>query len=375
MFRSYTLSEGHYAACWEIPGDDNFNIRTDVNDLAIRYATLEDGPEKEAASLQLLQCFHGYLMKYTNMVIRGQVPSPKSRMGKDAAEMLKKLLPRKSEVSFDLLSKTCKSLHLAFKTMTTDDIYDVMVLCFLRACRKYDPTYTDKVRQVCEVLNGKRFPKQFTADIVTEAVDFDAIGSIRMLVRKGFLVSVKGAQRKTIGYRRGQAWPPDPSFFESGPIGFVYFATMWFRYYLAEYIVEKMSELETKEGVLQLDFTHSVGRIAREDYTHPGDALPHSNGNFVDHHGTSWAADTTLMEAQADISEMTDAWVRATSDRLFRNMTPTERWILQMVFRKEYSWVQVAAMLQCSTQTVRQQFNNIMAYLRGHVGIKELVAA
>jgi hypothetical protein len=71
-------------------------FRTEVNDLAIRYAKLPDGPDKEAAFLKLVECFHGYLIKYTNMVIRGQLPNPTSRVGKDAAEMLKKLLPRGS---------------------------------------------------------------------------------------------------------------------------------------------------------------------------------------------------------------------------------------------------------------------------------------
>jgi len=46
--------------------------------------------------------------------------------------MLKKLLPRGSNPDQAVLSKTCHTLHLAFKTMTTDDIYDAMVMCFLR---------------------------------------------------------------------------------------------------------------------------------------------------------------------------------------------------------------------------------------------------
>jgi hypothetical protein len=104
-----------------VPDDDNFNVRTEVNDLAIRYAKLPDGPDKETAFLKLVECFHGYLIKYTNMVIRGQLPNPTSRVGKDAAEMLKKLLPRGSNPDQTILSKTCHTLHLAFKTMSTDD--------------------------------------------------------------------------------------------------------------------------------------------------------------------------------------------------------------------------------------------------------------
>ena len=377
MSRSYTLSATHYAAGWVVPDDDNFNVRTEVNDLAIRYAKLPDGPDKEAAFLKLVECFHGYLIKYTNMVIRGQLPNPTSRVGKDAAEMLKKLLPRGSNPDQTILSKTCHTLHLAFKTMTTDDIYDAMVMCFLRACRRYDPLYTDKVRQVCEVLDGKTFFQQFTADAVSSVVGFDAVGCIRLLVRKQYLVSVVGNQRKVVGYRRGPSWPPQQTFFESGPIGFTYFAAMWFRYYLAEHIVAAMGELESREGVLQLDRGITcIGKVSsHEDFAHSSDALPHADGNFVDQHGTAWAADTSLMEAQLDISEMTDGWVRQTSDKLFRNLTTAERWLLQMIFRKEFNWVQISAMLQCSTQTARQQYSDVMKYLRGHVGVPEAIAA
>jgi hypothetical protein len=38
-----------------VPDDDNFNVRTEVNDLAIRYAKLPDGPDKETAFLKLVE--------------------------------------------------------------------------------------------------------------------------------------------------------------------------------------------------------------------------------------------------------------------------------------------------------------------------------
>jgi len=97
-----------------VPDDDNFNVRTEVNDLAIRYASCQTGPIRSGLS-EAGGCFHGYLIKYTNMVIRGQLPNPTSRVGKDAAEMLKKLLPRGSNPDQAVLSKTCHTLHLAFR--------------------------------------------------------------------------------------------------------------------------------------------------------------------------------------------------------------------------------------------------------------------
>jgi len=62
--------------------------------------------------------------------------------------------------------------------MTTDDIYDAMVMCFLRACRRYDPLYTDKVRQVCEVLDGETFCQQFTADAVHQLWVLTLLGAL-----------------------------------------------------------------------------------------------------------------------------------------------------------------------------------------------------
>jgi hypothetical protein len=32
-----------------------------------------------------------------------------------------------------------KTLHLAFKNQTTEDIYDTLVFCFVKAARQYDP--------------------------------------------------------------------------------------------------------------------------------------------------------------------------------------------------------------------------------------------
>jgi hypothetical protein len=43
-------------------------------------------------------------------------------------------------------------LHLAFKGQTTEDIYDTMVFCFMKAARQYDPYYADKTRKVCKEL-------------------------------------------------------------------------------------------------------------------------------------------------------------------------------------------------------------------------------
>ncbi len=41
------------------------------------------------------------------------------------------------------------------------------------------------------------------------------------------MASVTG-KKKVVGYKYGPKWPAPASFFESGPIGFVYVIQMWF---------------------------------------------------------------------------------------------------------------------------------------------------
>jgi hypothetical protein len=297
---------------------------------------------------------------------------------KDASKMMWNLLPKSVPSSPASLAKVCRTMHLAFKTLTTDEVYDVMVMCFLRACHLYDPGYHDKIKQVCEVLNGKAVRRQFTAGDITPLVGFDAARHVRLLVGKGYLEAILGEKRKVSGYKKSKTWPPPPSFFQSGPVGFAYFATKWFRFFVAEHITKAMAQIETKAGMLQLghDDHPSAGKrfFSRDDFKPSNDAIPHADGNFTDQNGRSWAADTGLMLQQLDISVMSNSWVKSTTDRFFRNLTVPERGILQMVFHHEFNWVQMAAMLECNTATVRKQYNEIMQYLRGHIGL-ELQAA
>ena len=99
-------------------------------------------------------------MKYLCMIVRGTIPPANSRAGKDAMELLRTLAPRGIKPSKALTDATCKTLHLAFKSQTTEDIYDTLVFCFVKAARQYDPYYADKTKKVCEVIVG--LPKQFT---------------------------------------------------------------------------------------------------------------------------------------------------------------------------------------------------------------------
>jgi hypothetical protein len=369
-FRSANLSSLHYAHDWETASSETLNDVKTVNLLAIDYASLPDGPVKEEKCLAIVRCFHGYLMKYLNMIVRGHLPSLKTPAGKDASKMLSTLVPRGEQAGRENLLKACRMLHLAFKQQSADDIYDTLVMCLMRAIRKYDPHYTNKVRKICETID-QRYPKgkrgdnsTITEPAVTSAVGLDSLSYLRMLVRRGHLVSVAGPKKKVVGYKRTKKWPPPAEFFESGPVGFVYFLPMYFRYYLHEYISRAMDSIESTEHVLQLDH-----RAFTED--NPRDAgLPHAEGAFVDSSGSSWAADLTLVNLPLDVSVMNEAWVQSTNDRLFRKLTVQERYLLFLHYVKEYKWVEVAAVLECDTQTAKKKFDDIMTYLRGRAAAK-----
>ena len=375
LYRNVTLSSDHYAAKWKVPNEEDFNNREEVNKLGVTYATLDPGPEREAILLQLMENFHGYIMKYLSMIVKGKVPPIKSAAGRDTAVFLKTLVPKnvdRKTVSRNTLQNVCKTLHLAFKQMTSEDIYDILVLCLMRAIDRYDPTYTDKIRKVNQVIN-ESFPKrrgkaiEFTADEITARLGFDCTGYIRLLVRKGFLSSVIGPKKKIAGYKRLQ-WPPPQSFFESGPVGLTYFIQMYFRYYLHEYISTEMSSLESQDGVLQLDYrTLHQSEQGSGEFRDAG--LPHADGDFTGSDGQSWAADTNLIRMPLDVSEMTPDWVLETNDKLFKKLTPSERNILRMVWVQEYSWKDIGLVLGCDSQTAKKKYVEVMTYLKGHATI------
>src|ERR1700761_8331425 len=111
-------------------------------------------PAKEEMLLEILEKFHGYLMKYVTMIIRGTMPPLQSAAAKDSKLMLRTLIPRNTPVNKDSLNAACKMLHLAFKGMTTEDIYDTLAYCFMRAARRYDRYFTDKMKSICEAIQA-----------------------------------------------------------------------------------------------------------------------------------------------------------------------------------------------------------------------------
>lgn len=375
MFRSANLSCEHFASKWPVPTKDDFRGYEDTNILGIQYATFPDGADKEALMLELTQCFHGYLMKYLNMIVRGHLPPVNSSAGMEAIKFLNLLSPSgKDDKSSSAYGEVCRTLHLAFKQSTTDDIYDSLLMCLMRAIKKYDPLYVQKLKKVCEVIDARCKGKQrrvgttpeFTALEISGKMETDCNSYLRKLVKRGHLKSIADSKRKVIGYRRDpKNWPPPPVLFKGGPVGFTYAVQTYFRFYLHEYITRQMHSIESKEGMLQLDH-RSPGDQSWGSMGDPG--TPHSAGAFTDSDGQSWAADTRLMNLPLDISIMDEEWVKSTDDKLFRKLDKSERNLLYLVYVKEFSVAQIAAIMDVDPKTVRAKRDEIMAYLKGHAG-------
>ena len=145
--------------------------------------------------LELLQCFHPYLMKYLVMICRGHVPvigvgDVAQRINKDIKPFLLYFLPKGLPLDWRTMNHIVKGFHLAFKGMETEEIYDILMEQMVATIKGYDPTYTDKVKLVVEAIENELFKrKQFSFADVNRHLDFDCNRYIRMLGRNGYLRS------------------------------------------------------------------------------------------------------------------------------------------------------------------------------------------
>jgi len=81
--------------------------------------------------------------------------------------------------------------------METEEIYDVLMSQLIRAIAKYDPKYTEKVKEVADVIDEKlNTIKQIQLVDVTQHVGFDSNRYIRLLCRHGYLTPSPNWQRK-----------------------------------------------------------------------------------------------------------------------------------------------------------------------------------
>ena len=146
-----------------------------------------------------------------------------------------------------------RQFHLAFKGKETAEIYDILIEQLLRAIRKYDPEYNKKLKQIVEMIDDKFAQPKFTLAAVNRHLGFDAVGHLRLLVRREYLEAAGKGE-----FERTAAWPPPASLF-SKPVGITNCIQTWFQYYLEQWISSSMRQLETKEGVYSLDCRGEYG--------------------------------------------------------------------------------------------------------------------
>jgi hypothetical protein len=136
-------------------------------------------------------------MKYLSMICRGHLPEWKGRVSQDTRSFVRYFLPKGSKGDRVSVLAAIRHLHLAFKTMNTEEIYDVLMEQFLAAAAKYDPRYTEKLKQVVEViedaLSDSRF---FRAADLDRYLEFGGDRYLRLLCRRGFLVARRGQEDK-----------------------------------------------------------------------------------------------------------------------------------------------------------------------------------
>ena len=107
------------------------------------------------------------------------------------------------------IQKAIRHLHLAFKGLETEEIYDVLMEQLLAAAAKYDPHYTDKIKQVVGVIeNALSGITEFFAADVDRHLQFTCHRHLRLLCRRGFLVSQSRKEQKRVVYQRTESWPP-----------------------------------------------------------------------------------------------------------------------------------------------------------------------
>jgi hypothetical protein len=135
-------------------------------------------------------------MKYLVMICRGHVPvlgggDLSGRINKDVRPFLLYFLPKGQKLDWHNMNQIVKHFHLAFKGIDTPEIYDILMGHLVATIKGYDPTYTEKVKLLVEIIQNELSQrKQFSFADVNAHLDFDCNRYIRLLGRLGFLASL-----------------------------------------------------------------------------------------------------------------------------------------------------------------------------------------
>ena len=365
-----SLPNWHYAAKWSA---DNVRTTEEVTDLGLVYSGLPECDEKGRKLLEILQCFHGYLVKYMGMVLMGHIPIRGGQVNKDTELMLRCFIPRGKPSNRVTMGEACRTLHLAFKGMDQSEVYDVLMICMVRAINGWDPRYHQKIQKVVKFLEEKfdvNHDKFVARSVIDKALGIDSTRYVRVLVKRGYLAE-KGAKGPLPGVQP-ESWPPPAEFLQpTKPVGLVYYATKWCRYYLTDWIIWRMSELESREGVLQLDHrSNATPKPPRSGENVWDPAIPHADGDFtIAQSGKSVAADITMDNLPVDVGTMDFDWVLNKSDGFFGGLTVKDRQLLYCVFAREMDWDVIAASMETTIRDVKRQYTVLLKDLKERVAI------
>ncbi|MFL6353577.1 MAG: hypothetical protein ACJ74Z_17235 [Bryobacteraceae bacterium] len=244
--------------------------------------------------------------------------------------------------------------------MNADEIYDSLMLCMVKAVRRYDPYYNEKVKAVAGLIEGVFHDrKKFTASDISRQLGYDGTSYVRLLSKRLFLLASGSASGET-QYERSDVWPPPKAFFQSGAVGLSYVASKWFRYYLVDHINSRMSELEAKEGVFQLHT--SSNSVDENENPHTSDrGIPHRFGNYTNPRtGQSVATDLTLSRMPIDIGSMTLAWVSEPQSGLLAHLSKRDRHLLYCVFARSMDWEAIAQTFDISMREAKRWYGEIL---------------
>jgi hypothetical protein len=367
--RSISLSPGHYAAAWP---DDIVYTSAELTELGCQMAQLPEGLSKEDKLLEILKCFQGYLLKYMSMILNGHLPLQRTgnsrAVNRDTQLFLLCFVPKEKALNKASLMAACRTLHLAFKGMNPDEVFDQLILCMVKSVRKYDPYFHEKVKAVVGIIEGDEFheKKLFTAAAVSRALGYGGAGYIRYLAKRLFLVAgapLSGEPQ----FRRSPGWPPPAAFFQAGSVGLSYFGSKWFRYYLVDYIHSKMGELESKEGVLQLHHDQEA-EYGDHPSTIADHGLCHSGGNYVNPRtGKASAVDLTLCKFPLDIGKLNLEWVQGTPKKLFTELSKKERHLLYCLYARDMDWEGISSTFDLNIREAKKWHLEILEKLQAKV--------
>lgn len=358
------LSSQHYARSWS---SKSVHKIEDVTRIGIEYSELSDGDARKDVLLKILQIFHPYLLKYLGMIRLGSLTLWKNKVNKDSQAMLAMLLPKGGANSKEALMHAAKSMHFSFKSMDPDEIYNMLVVLLTGVVRKYDPHYALKIREVCEWIETNVEPREnFQMETISEKLGYDVSRCFRHLRGRGFITELEKGTGTFL--RNEESWPPPKEFFRSGVVGFTHYVQQYFRFALEEHITNRSREIEAKEHVVQL---HTKSLNVKDPFAvtvNKSINVPHQDG-WRDTDNNAWAADTSMMTIQPDITRMTIEWVNATSDPLFSQLERSDRYLLYLMYTREMPQIDIAETFGTNISAIRNRITEL------HLRLRKLVAA